>query len=165
MFDIYSQRLSTLDTGPGTREIKMRLDPSQISVPVLSHPSWRSAVMVMFAPVHSSQCLHSWPKICLWRHIDLISRVHLYVDIAFLLSYHRFLSHPILCICLSHVLSLQLLSLNQHFVTMFVATYATVLGLAASTLALPQSLNKRQSLTSFSDGTFEFVSPCQAQQD
>ena len=28
----------------------------------------------------------------LWHHIDLISCVHLYVGIAFLLSYHRYLS-------------------------------------------------------------------------
>ncbi|GAB7331110.1 hypothetical protein MBLNU13_g02593t1 [Cladosporium sp. NU13] len=34
---------------------------------------------------------------------------------------------------------------------MFVATYASILGLVASGWALPQSLSKRQSLTSFSD--------------
>ena len=53
LFDIYSQRSSTLDTGPGNREIKLFPDYSQISVSVLgipSHPSCRSAVMVMLLP-------------------------------------------------------------------------------------------------------------------
>lgn len=53
LYDIHSQRSSTLDTGPGTREIKLSPDYSQISVSVLgipSHPSCRSAVMVMLLP-------------------------------------------------------------------------------------------------------------------
>ena len=92
MFDIYSQRLSNLDTGPGTREIKMSPEYSQIFVSVPSAFKLAFRCHGNVAPVHSSQCLHSWPKICLWHHHRPDKPSSSLRRHCVLLSYHRFLA-------------------------------------------------------------------------